>query len=242
MENASKALLMAAGVLIALIVIGALLLLMGNLTTYQQSADALTESEQITEFNNQYAYYDRDNVRGNEIISLTNKIIDYNSRKNQDGYTEMGIEINMVSESNRKNLLYNKDESNKVITKNIYFEDDISEIRGNINDSTSRSIAWIENYYGEKYANNFANEISNIESFANNPNSDIRTYVVNEGWVPNGVIITTTNGLRQFFEDAKKYYEYVQFKRAIFKCTEVEYDRNTSRIINMKFEYTGMGV
>ena len=37
MENASKALLMAAGVLIALIIIGALLLMFNNLSNYQET-------------------------------------------------------------------------------------------------------------------------------------------------------------------------------------------------------------
>ena len=43
-------------------------------------------------------------------------------------------------------------------------------------------------------------------------------------------------------EDAKLYYEYVQFKRAYFNCTGTEYDDNTGRLINMEFVCTGIGV
>ena len=53
MENASKALLMAAGVLIALIIIGALLLMFNNLSNYQETNTQNTRESQIVEFNKQ---------------------------------------------------------------------------------------------------------------------------------------------------------------------------------------------
>ena len=38
-------------------------------------------------------------------------------------------------------------------------------------------------------------------------------------------------------DDAYKYYEYIQFKRCIFKCTEMKYDNNTGRVSNITFEF-----
>ena len=35
------------------------------------------------------------------------------------------------------------------------------------------------------------------------------------------------------------YYEYVQFKRAHFKCTNVAYNQQTGRISRMDFKFTG---
>ena len=43
-------------------------------------------------------------------------------------------------------------------------------------------------------------------------------------------------------EDAKLYYEYVQFKRTYFNCTGTDYDSNTGRLIKMEFVCTGIGV
>ena len=40
-------------------------------------------------------------------------------------------------------------------------------------------------------------------------------------------------------EDVYKYYEYIQFKRAYFKCTGTTYNKQTGRITKMKFEFTG---
>ena len=80
MENASKALIMAGSVLIALLVVGALVLMFSNLTSYQNSNEKATKDEQITKFNQEYSTYNRKDVRGNELYSLINRVVDYNRR------------------------------------------------------------------------------------------------------------------------------------------------------------------
>ena len=80
MENASKALIMAGSVLIALLVVGALVLMFSNLTSYQNSNEKANKDEQITKFNQEYSTYNRKDVRGNELYSLINRVVDYNSR------------------------------------------------------------------------------------------------------------------------------------------------------------------
>ena len=59
MENASKALIMAAGVLLGLMILGALVLLFNNLSTYQQTNQHIELESQIVEFNNHFITYDR---------------------------------------------------------------------------------------------------------------------------------------------------------------------------------------
>lgn len=85
MENASKALLIAGSVLIALLVIGALMLMFNNLTKYQNVGADNEKEAQVVEFNNQYETYNRKNVRGSEIYSIFNRVIDYNRRKSTLG-------------------------------------------------------------------------------------------------------------------------------------------------------------
>ena len=64
MENASKALIMAGGVLIALMILGALLLMFNNLSSYQNTNTQTTEEAQVIAFNNQFETYNRNGVRG----------------------------------------------------------------------------------------------------------------------------------------------------------------------------------
>lgn len=74
MENASNALLMAGGILIALLVIGALIMMGANLQSYQNNNDDLTKSSQISEFNNQFEPYNKKNLTLMELKSVYNKI------------------------------------------------------------------------------------------------------------------------------------------------------------------------
>lgn len=74
MENASNALLMAGGILIALLIIGALVIMGANLQSYQNNNDDLTKLSQIAEFNNQFEPYNKDNLTLMELKSIYNKI------------------------------------------------------------------------------------------------------------------------------------------------------------------------
>lgn len=47
--------------------------------------------------------------------------------------------------------------------------------------------------------------------------------------------IINTNGV--IYKDICTYYEYIQFKRAYFDCSDTKYNKNTGRIIEMTFEY-----
>ena len=104
MENASKALIMAGSVLLALIIIGAFMLMLTNLTDYQEKTDTVIEQQQIVEFNNQFSTYDRTNLRGNDMLSLMNRIIDYNTRKTVEGvgFQKMKITIKGIDKKINK--------------------------------------------------------------------------------------------------------------------------------------------
>lgn len=90
MENASKALIMAGGILIALLVLGALLLMFNELSAYQRSNSDIENVSQLTEFNYQFTQYARRDLSGVDIISLSNKVVDYNSRIG--GYGEINYD------------------------------------------------------------------------------------------------------------------------------------------------------
>lgn len=81
MENATKALVMAGGVLISIIIISMLMLVANSLTNYQELNTQQEETNALAAFNNQYIPYNRTDVRGNELLTLANKVIDYNERK-----------------------------------------------------------------------------------------------------------------------------------------------------------------
>lgn len=85
MDNAAKALLIAGGVLLSIIVISIFMLMFNSLTDYQRSQTDLQVQSQLNAFNNQYQAYVRNNVRGNEIESLINKVVHYNRTQSSAG-------------------------------------------------------------------------------------------------------------------------------------------------------------
>lgn len=225
MENASKALIMAGSVLIALMIIGALLLMFNSLTSYQDTNTQGEREAQVIEFNNQYETYNRDDVRGSDVISLINRIIDYNARKNAEGYTEMQIEININDVTKFK-----YDNNSEGFIRSKYTQNNLTELVGTINNK--KSPKGLEEKYNESYIRKLSSNISNIID-----GDDQKATKKIEEILPKK--IDDYDGLEQIKSDTLIYYQYSQFKRAHFKCTKTEYDEKTGRIINMQFEFTG---
>ena len=137
MENASKALLIAGGILILIILVRLVLLVKGNISNYYASEEELKMTEDKTKFNEQFTRYNRNDVAGYELISLSNKIIDYNERLSSETSEGNDVKANPVKISiilwkgnqndDAKNKLsydgnfYLLDESkNKLIEENSY--------------------------------------------------------------------------------------------------------------------------
>lgn len=242
MENASKALIMAGSVLIALMIIGALLLMFNNLSNYQDTNVKNDRDAQVVEFNNQYETYIRNDVRGSDLYSLLNKVIDYNKRKSDvatgtDEGTElqfqaMSISFNFKSETNRKKLTY--DNKIRIFTKNNYELTD--ETTNSIEDMIKESINKIENRHGKSGLTNLTTGISNL--FDKTSSQDQQKAI--ELWNRNSKkTVSDYNDLERYKDDIYTYYEYMQFKRAYFDSTNVEYNKKTGRIVKMEFEFNG---
>lgn len=95
MENASKALLMAGGILIALLILSALVIFFTNLAEYQTNQDNSKLATQIAEFNDQYEPYNKENLTLMELKSVYNKILDNNQKATEAGVAEDKINTNI---------------------------------------------------------------------------------------------------------------------------------------------------
>lgn len=245
MENASKALLIAGGILISIIVISVFILGMRGIAAFQESRSNAEVEQQTVEFNNLYESYNRSNIRGNDIISLMNRIVDYNNRQKANGYTEMQVSFH-IPDDIRKKLCYDEDVGNLLIERPDYDQTKIGEIVGTptsiSGDISGGKIRDLEEYYGQKYCNQLASEISNIQELAEKgaTSDEVDEYFATNYKFPKPAHEYGT--IDDIYEDAMLYYEYVQFKRTYFKCTGTDYDPNTGRLIKMEFECTGIGV
>lgn len=236
MENASKALIIAGSVLLALIVIGAFMLMLSNLTDYKDKNDTRVQQQQIVEFNNQFSTYDRIGLRGTDMLSLMNRIIDYNVRKTAEevGFQKMKMTIKGIDKNILQAVRYEPSGPNLLIKKNAYTQEDLSEIVTKPQN--------LENKYQKKYITQL---VSNVSSFMDIYSSSLsinqKIQEINDKkWLPKS--ITTYGSLDSVKNVILIYYEYSQFKRTYFDSTgETKYDKNTGRITEMNFNCVGIG-
>ena len=219
MENASKALIIAGGVLIAILVISLLVYFYSSLKNLQAANYSVDISEQMAEFNKQYDVYYRNNIYGSELLSLTNKVVDYNTKyREDDGYTKLDLEVifknNITAYENNKAVEIIKSgqkyDSETLKSKATYLDDKISE-------------------YGDK----------KISAAGNKKISALSSLRTNE--LKQSLGLNDTDSIPS---DIQGYIDnYLSFKAALntfksktFKATTFEYNQTNARISLMKFE------
>lgn len=236
MENASKALIIAGSLLISLVIAGALVLMFTNLSTYQDSNIQTSRESQIQLFNQEFLSYNRKNIRGNDILTLINKVVDYNERKSlgtdssEIKYEPMTIIIHL---DYRSQLTLKS--SNELFTQTDYTQDDNNNKLGSII-ATCQAIE--KTYTSTQVISKLVTNVTNLYDI-----DETNTYEVAEAdklydsIIPRRVTRSRTDAK----DDVYKYYEYTQFKRAYFDPVDsgLKYNNGTGRIIQMEFKMTG---
>lgn len=132
MENATKALIIAGGMVIAMLIVGLLTWGYTQIRALQQENVTEEERQQIVEFNERFEAYNKKVVRGYQMISLANLVYDTNSRYTEEvGYTPVTIIVDGLSDQsatgedlvNYIQTYYDSMSSNdKNALKQLYFE------------------------------------------------------------------------------------------------------------------------
>ena len=234
MENATKALLIAAGILMLVMILSLLVIAYNNTSNFFQSEHENTVIEQLERFNNQFDNYSESTVRGNEMLSIINKVIDYNSlQAENEGYEEITLTIKKMDNSD-------------VINQFKYEESDTSILTG-INSGGSKALSEKVTYL----LNQVNGEISYIkESHLQQLNENISYILVTNSDDQKDIdernrrlknifkedIGSDTDLLEKIQKITRQYHQLVQFKRANFKCIEIVHDSQTGRVSKMIFE------
>lgn len=132
MENASKAILIAGGILMAVIIMSVLVYSFGSMNGYFNEEQIGEKAEQLTAFNQQYESYHRKLLRGADVVSILNKVVDHNKKYVDVANYEIKAEFQM-----KESAVYQKDDGgknqklDKVIFKvgQVYDQNTISEIK-----------------------------------------------------------------------------------------------------------------
>lgn len=83
MESANKAIIMAFGMLVAVMILATIVYVFNHLKVLPQGDDLQEELEQVTAFNLEYEVYDKKIMYGVDVISVLNK-----AKSNNDKYVQ----------------------------------------------------------------------------------------------------------------------------------------------------------
>ena len=257
MENASKALLMAGGILITILIVSLFVYAWNSYTEYNNTQDELKNVENLAKFNEQFVGYDRDDISGYELISLANKIADYNMRysnlddaNSNDKYTPitMMIDLNTPGVNPSFSELVSYDNGGPYFfTNNEYTQ---SNVRNEIKDFITNATQMENLFGGSEKASKVARNIRSLVK------ADVEAQYRAQGMTDKQIEDKIRADYKQITgedksfdeiqdyignnaENVKAYYEYYQFKRIIFRCTNIEYDDISGRISRLDFEFTG---
>ena len=208
---------MAGGVLISLMVIGLLVLFYNNLSGMQKiKTDSETE-QQAAEFNKQYDVYARD-VYGSEILSIANKIADYNKREaDNKGYTPIDLEVTFTKGLSERYFVENK----------VYSAKDLYDITAN---KSAKNPICLEEYVkqlGNKtvYSRINSSISRQIKKIATMRTNDLQALGIEEA---------------DYKDNLAEYNQYknllTQMKETVFKYVKFDYDENNGRIKKMIYK------
>lgn len=96
MENATKALLIAAAVLVAILIIS-LGLVVYNMAAESVNNNSSLSAQEIQAFNDQFTQYEGDNVRGTRVNSLLKTALNNNITQQQEGNNGKIVDIKGTS-------------------------------------------------------------------------------------------------------------------------------------------------
>lgn len=229
MENASKALIMAGSILVALLVIVALIFMYNQLTGAEQTKINTDEVSKMSDYSQKFEQYNKV-IYGSELMSLSNLQEDYNTKQAEEkGYEPITITVTMKKSISGTNYF-------SAGTKNIssIFTDKnaIEEIIKQYEETKSASKV------GKLYKNRVVKYYSQI-SYRQIADIYGIDYSSSEIDYDIGERLQTQGGeVSKLIKDIEEYKNiksvYTEFKNKRFKCSQMEYGQ-TGRVNLMKF-------
>jgi len=121
MENASKALIIAGGVLIAMITISVFYYMYGHISEFSHVIQDDTVEEERRAFNESFTAYQKKLMYGSDVISVINKAVDNNKRYNVENESDNGyyvdVSFTLIDELIKREETYKLSDDEKTYVK-----------------------------------------------------------------------------------------------------------------------------
>lgn len=234
MENASKALIMAGSILMALLVIGIVTVTFNQISSLKQTQSDVEQSKKIVNYAKTFEQYNR-TIYGSELLSLGNLQVDYNFRQaDLKGYTPVTIKVQMnksIIENKKTYISTGIQELSTVRNGLSALEDDIEYYEQDTNgyknkkESNKRSVKYYAQLSNRQIATLFEIPYSSAEA----------DYELGDRLADSIQNPTTSKILKDIEVYKNLKTAYTEFKNTSFTCQQpVQYD-GSGNIVLMNF-------
>lgn len=210
MENASKALLIAGGILLALMTLSLIVYVSTSTTRMAEAQDAKKAAEELSAFNASYEAYNKTRMYGTDVITVVNKAINYNGKLDDS-------------------------QKNEAITIEVTVTENFSSTEQIIEELANGNIIKGEVEEKEGYSLNIKNGSKTVKvSFGTKYSDDVVKFFQKQEAEDSITILKQKED--GYIKKKITYSALANFKRAIFTCKECKDTNNDGRIDYMKFE------
>ena len=227
MENASKALIMAGSILMAILVIGLLVFGYQQLSSLQQTETDAEDNDKLARYMNQFEQFGR-TLYGSELLSLANLQEDYNTSdaRINTGYDK--VEITVTIKNSIADTIYfqaNTYDLSEIVEDAENLEKERAKYEKTKSAYNNKSVK----YYSSKSNREIALDLLNVE-----PPSNYTEYQIRSEYLENNS--TTKALLTEIQEYTSLNSTYTEFRTGKqFNCTEVGYNNQNGRLNRMVF-------
>ena len=213
MENASKALIIAGSVLLAVLIITALIYTFSQISGLKQVEASSEEEKILDQYNKEIESFNKNGLYGSEVLSLANLIEDYNKRQSElKGYKPITLKVSITQIIDAKYLKeteYSKYEELIKAFKNLEKE--------------------VQNLKEEKICGRTLDKLAGmkIEALEN---------LISRYNAANGTNYTLDDIEKKTMEYQNANSEMQTFKNKKFSTPEIEYDNLAGRIVKISIK------
>ena len=226
MENASKALIMAGSILIALLIIGLLVIGYNQISGLEQTKTDNDVNKKMIEYMRQFEQFNR-TLYGSELLSLANLQSDYNSSEAREdvGYDRIEITVKTNGIVNSSYFPAGRYTIDRIAEEQKKIEEEISKYEKNRREYNNRSVK----YYSSKKNREIALD------FGMNPPSSMMDYDIQYNYLQsNSTTASLLTEIQKYKDLTTIYNEFRTGKK--FECKNVIYNDENGRISSMYFE------
>ena len=215
MENASKALLMAAGVLIVILIVSVFMFFINQVSDYQKTNEDAIKDSQLSTFNEQFAQYARKDLKGVDIISVVNKVVNFNQKNSGAGEIDYTQKITVkvtLGQSFKTRYQDSLDDNLKLFKNDPYtIKNSNNELCNVINYQKT-----LEDKYSLKLLDKMSSNYEALKTYYTAKTEDERKNGKSVEEVTGKDLGINSSNYQQLLNDIVQHREYAEFKTASF--------------------------